>query len=323
MSGACERCESPLEVSDLRCAVCGLPTRPLATEAGDAPESTVARVFRCHGCGAAIAYDATIGAPRCGFCRAVMELETPSDPVEQAEGFLPFSVDADRAREALRTWLGSLGWFRPPDLRERAVLSQLEPLWWAGWTFDAEVQVSWAADSEVGAGRSAWAPHAGTRSLSLRQVLVSASRGLAEEEVVALAPSYRLERLERLDGAAPRGPAGATLEQFAVQRSAARRTVAEALSRVAAAHVAGDVPGSKLRNLHVAVLPERLVTRRLAFPAWIFAYRYRDRVYRAIVHGQDASCVRGDAPIAWERIATVAIVAALVIGAIVAVLSLS
>lgn len=314
----CTRCRSPLDASDLRCAVCGLPT-PVVIDASEAPESTVARVFRCHGCGAAIAYDASIGAPHCGFCREVMQLEIPSDPIEQAEAFLPFGVDADAAREALRRWLGSLGWFRPPDLRERAVLSKLEPLWWAGWTFDADVRVSWAADSEVGAGRSAWAPHAGARSLSLQRVLVSASRGLTHEEVAALAPSYRLDTT----ASSAQGPAGSTVEQFAVQRSGARRTVVEALQRVAADRVAEDVPGSRLRNLHVAVLPERLVTRRLAFPAWILAYRYGDRVYRAIVHGQDASCVHGDAPIAWERIATIAIVAALVIAAIVAVLSLA
>jgi hypothetical protein len=314
----CSRCGSPLEGSDLRCAVCGLPT-PVSREPEGSLESEVAQIFRCHGCGAAIAYDASIGAPSCGFCRAVMELETPTDPIEQAEAFLPFEVDADTAREALRRWLGSLGWFRPRDLRERAVLSKLEPLWWAGWAFDANVRVTWAADSDAGAGRSAWAPHAGARSLRLERVLVSASRGLTEEEVVGLAASYRLD----VATPTPEGPPGSTVEQFAVQRSGARRTVVEALQRVAAAAVAGDVPGSKLRNLHVAVLPERLVTRRLAFPAWILAYRYGDKVYRAIVHGQDAACVHGDAPIAWQRIATIAIVVALVIAAIVAVLSLA
>ena len=317
-TSTCARCESPVERSDLRCAVCGLPT-PVPIDPTDAPESAVARIFRCHGCGAAMAYDASIGAPKCGFCRTVMELETPSDPIEEAEAFLPFRVDADTAREALRRWLGSLGWFRPPDLRHRAVLSEVEPLWWAGWTFDAHVRVSWAADSEVGAGRSAWAPHSGARSLQLSRVLVSASRGLTDEEVAALAPMYRLDTASPT----PQGPPGSTVEQFAVQRSGARRTVVEALRRVAADHVTDDVPGSRLRNLHVAVLPERLVTHRLAFPAWILAYRYGDRVYRAIVHGQDESCVHGDAPIAWARIATIAIVLVLVIAAIVATLSLS
>jgi hypothetical protein len=310
----CARCESPLEHGDLRCAVCGLPTPP--EEAAERPDDTIARIFRCQGCGAAIAYDERVGAPRCSFCRTVMQLEEPIDPIEQAEAYLRFRVDEEHAHAALRRWMGSLGWLRPRDLRHRAVLSELRPLWWAGWTFDADVKVHWAADSDRGAGRSAWAPHAGARSLVLQRVVVSASRGLTDREVAALARSYRLDDAS----AEPEERNGATVEQFAVQRSAARRTVASALQRMAADEVYEDVPGSRVRNLHVAVLPERLRTRRLGFPAWVLAYHYRDRVYRAIVHGQDAECVHGEAPLAIGTIAAAVVMGLVIIAAIVAAL---
>lgn len=311
----CARCESPLEHGDLRCAVCGLPTPP---DDDQAPADTVARIFRCQGCGAAIAYDERVGAPRCSFCRTVMKLEEPIDPIEKAEAYLRFRVDEAQARAALRRWMGSAGWFRPRDLRQRAVLSDLQPLWWAGWTFDADVSVHWAADSEVGAGRSSWAPHAGARSLELKRVLVSASRGLTEREVAALAPGYRLDDTILEPDAEERG---AVVEQFAVQRSAARRTVASALRRMAADEVIEDVPGSRVRNLHVAVLPERLRTRRLGFPAWVLAYRYGDRAYRAIVHGQDPDCVYGQAPLAIGTIVALVATVLLIIAAIVAAMT--
>jgi len=35
------------------------------------------------------------------------------------------------------------------------------------------------------------------------------------------------------------------------------------------------------RKLSVAVLPRRLGSERLAFPAYVLAYRYRDKLYRA------------------------------------------
>lgn len=309
----CTRCTSPLERGDLRCAICGLPrpaqARTEDDDFRDAPREpvreVVASVMRCHGCGAAVAYDVKVAAPKCAFCGAVTELETPEDPLEQAEAFLCFRVEPEQAKAALREWLGGLGWFRPADLRDAAVVDKLEPLWWAGWAFDATVAVSWAADSDAGAGRSAWAPHSGAFDVALDNVLVSASRGLTDPECVALAAGYNLA--DRSD--APDEGRRALVEQFDVQRSAARATIGRALTNTAAAHASRHVPGSTFRNLKVAVVPQQMTTRRLGFPAYVLAYRYGDAVYRAIVHGQDPQFVVGKAPWSWTRIAFIVVAA--------------
>ena len=71
MSGrVCTRCASPLEIEDLRCAVCALPT-PVLTES-ERPDEVVAQILRCHGCGAGVRYSAEAQAPRCDFCGSVM-----------------------------------------------------------------------------------------------------------------------------------------------------------------------------------------------------------------------------------------------------------
>jgi hypothetical protein len=295
----CRRCESPVEPEDLRCTVCGLPT---PREAAPAVEEERAKILRCNGCGAGVHYSAEIGAPRCDFCGSVMEVEICEDPVEQASAFLVFRVDEKAAREALRAWMNTLGFFRPPDLQTQATIDTLKPLWWVGWAFDADTKMTWAADSDADAGRSAWAPHSGTTALNLRNVVVSASRGLTEEEVVALVPSYNLADASD----SPQEHVKATVEQFVVQRSAARGLIAQALSRVAEKHAVPHIPGNTYRNLHVSVLPTRLTSRRLAFPAFVLAYRYQGDLYRAIVHGQDPRCVLGRAPYSWVRIFGVA-----------------
>lgn len=322
--GACTRCASPIERGDFRCAICGLPTPiPARDDDDDGPsaapvDETTAAVMRCSGCGAAVAYDIKAAAPKCAFCGAVTELERPDDPPEHAEAYLCFRVDPEQAKAALRTWLGSLGWFRPSDLRDAAAVDKLEPLWWAGWVFDASVQVSWAADSNHGAQRSAWAPHAGAFALELDNVVVSASRGLTERECEALAAGYNL------NDAAPEPATDrrATVEQFDVQRSAARATIARALSNTAASHAAHRVPGDRIRKLHVAVVPQRLTTRRLGFPAYVLAYRYRDDVYRAIVHGQNPQFVIGKAPWSWLRIVMIVVGAIAAIGLVALIVAL-
>jgi hypothetical protein len=314
---ACSRCASPLESEDLRCALCGLPT-PSTSDAAT-PSSSPVSVLRCHGCGAAVTYSATAQAPRCDFCDAVMEVEVPDDPIEPPQAFLSFRVDEAAAKEALRDWLGSQGFFRPGDLQARARVDALKPLWWVGWVFDADVDLAWAADSDAGSRRAAWAPHAGRAHVKLDNILVSGSRGLRPDECAGLAGGYDLRDAAEV----PQGPAGATIEAFAVQRSGARVAIGRALEAAVREHAHERVPGSKVRNLHVAVLPHRLASRRLAFPAWVVAYRYGDEVHRAVVHGQQAQIVLASAPLSWARVALVAgavlIVAA--VAALVAVFS--
>ncbi len=295
----CTRCESPLEVEDLRCAVCALPTPALLP--GDLPAEAVAQILRCNGCGAAVRYSAEVQAPRCDFCRAVLEVETPEDPVEQAEAYVDFAVTEEQARAALKSWLGTMGFFRPSDLQHRAAVHGLKPLWWVGWMFDAKASVCWAADSNAGSGRSAWAPHSGRFEMEVGNVVIPASVGLSTDECRTLVARYDMSR----SSPEPRGHEGATVEQFSVQRSAARKIISEALERVAQGKARPHIPGSSVRNLHVSVLPSRLSTRHLAFPAFVLAYRYGNETYRAVVHGQDPSCVIGDAPLSWAKIVLV------------------
>ncbi|MFP6762251.1 MAG: hypothetical protein VB858_01495, partial [Planctomycetaceae bacterium] len=225
----CARCETPLESGDLRCSICGQAT-PVQSAAREHLE---VQILRCTGCGAAMAYDPDHQAPSCSFCGEVVELQTLEDPLEQTDAFLPFTLDRDGAGTALRHWLGSLSWFRPSDLKSTARLEELRPLWWAGWLFDAEALVSWSSDSNAGSRRSSWAPHAGQNQMIFDDILVSASRGLTDQEIQATAPGCDITT-------AHDEPSGATpviVEQFDLQRSQARRKIVDAIQKIATSRV--------------------------------------------------------------------------------------
>ena len=266
----CTRCVTPIEEGDLRCAVCALPV----TLAVAQPEKVRTQILRCTECGAAIAFDANKQAPACGFCSAVMKVEQPADPIEVAMLRVPFTVDRDGATASLRTWLGKRGFFAPKALKDEAVFETLQPLCWAAWIVNAQAAVSWTADSDAGSQRSDWAPHSGTTKIEFGNIVVPASRGLRGDECATLVPYYDLGRAvpvsSGISGAAP-----AMTESFDAQRSAAREHVRRAIAAVAKVRIKPEVPGRKLRNIHVSCLVQGQTTDRGALPAGVLAYRYR------------------------------------------------
>lgn len=316
---ACTRCQTPLEDGDLRCCVCALPVPALA----NTTEKARTQILRCTECGAAVAFDANKQAPSCAFCRAVMQVEQPVDPVEVATRRLPFAVDRAGAEASLRVWLGKRGFFAPKTLRAEAVLETLQPLCWAAWVVDAEASISWTADSDAGSQRSSWAPHSGQVSMRFDNIAVPASRGLQFAESMKLTPHYDLSRLVDVAAEKTGVDEDAVIESFDAQRSAAREQVARAIENVARHRVEREVPGSRVRNVHVSVLLERQVTDRIALPAWVLAYRYRGSPYRAVVHGQNASVVLGTSPTDWTKVTLVVLGVLALVAAIIAIASLT
>ncbi len=293
----CGRCDSPLEIEDLRCPICN-QAAPL-TAPTDAPEATV-EVMRCDSCGATVTYSVRELAPSCVFCGSVTRLEVPKDPLEQTGFFLPMTVTRDQAVAAYTRWLRGLGWFRPANLGSESSLESLTPLWWVGWVFSAHATVSWAADSDLGARRADWAPHAGQVEFEFDHIVASASRGLSAEETDHLADTYDLNSA----GREPVSDGGATIvEQFDVPRSGARQRVAAMLERLARKRLEDTyIPGNRFRNIHTSILLRRLVTRRYAFPSYVLAYRYRGKLYRIVISGQDSTRILGAAPYAVAKI---------------------
>lgn len=293
----CLRCHAEVEHGDLRCAICATQVPP---DAQSAVAHTQVEIMRCDGCGAAVSYDVEAQAPQCAFCASVMHVEKVEDPMEQTGWWGTLSVDTSQAQGALSQWLGGRGFLRPSDLSARATIEGLKPLWWVAWVFDATAKVSWTADSNAGAGRSAWAPHAGQTELSFDRIVVGASRGLSHKETNALISGHRLD----LGSNVAPVISGAVVEQFDVQRSEARGRILDAASAIAVSRMqANQIPGNRYRNINVELTLRGLRTRRCAFPAYVLAYRYRNKLYRAVINGQDASYVVGKAPYSVWKIA--------------------
>jgi len=264
-------------------------------------------------------YEVKKRAAACAFCGSVLEVEHPADPLEEARILLPFTVDGDQARAAFRAWLGSLGWFRPGDLISGARLATIQPLRWVGWVFDARAELSWAADTDHETRRAAWAPHSGLVELEFDDVVVPATRGLTHKEAVHLLVSYDLSSVAGVSDVVD----DATVERFDVPRSAARQRLVEVVEQLSRRHLTTEhTPGHRVRNLHTSTVLQGLETRRVAFPAWVLAYRYKERLFRTVLSGQDASCLMGEAPYSTARIVGAVVTGVMAVGALLTLLGL-
>lgn len=307
----CDRCHSPLERGDLRCAICGQRV-PLETGSNRDSSNLVTRVMRCDDCGATVNYNPEFQAPHCGFCGAVQRIETVEDPSEKVNHILPFTINYSEARKALQKWLGTLGFFRPNALKSGAKIESMQPLQWVGWVFDVDTEISWTADSNEGSRRSAWAPHSGQINHKFDDILVSASRGLTDEETRFLSASYSLNTAKD-DVEADKDVGDIQLEQYDVQRSQARMCILDTIEQLAIQTVEyGYIPGSRFRNIKVSTLLTGLHTKRYAFPAYVMAYRYKDRLFRVVVSGQDDTYVHGNAPYSWIKILVTMVIVLLI-----------
>ena len=314
----CSRCFSAVEAGDLRCPVCYL-----AIPESEAAASTAVRVqaLRCGSCGAAMEYQAALQTAACGFCGGALKREEIVDPEEQIEQRLPFKVRLEQAMEIYREWISRQGFFRPFNLPSAARLESLHAIWWAGWVVNVSARATWTADSDTGAQKAKWAPHAGELQREFTGLIIPATRGLTADECAGLLHTYDVS------GGASDGenrPAEAAVERFEMQRSFARATIVAAIQRLMERCIqAGEIPGRRFRNLHASIQLRKLGTRRVGFPAYVIAYRYRGKLFRTVISGQDGRCVIGEAPRSWGKLALAILAAALAFAGLVGMLRLA
>ncbi len=309
-SPACGRCLTRLHIGELRCPVCGKGAAPRALAEVEGMRATV---IRCTSCRAAVTYSVKEQALHCPYCGEIAEVETPEDPSDAVQAYLPFTVQPAQVHEALKQFFSKARWYHRGDVATCATIDSLRALWWPAWVCKAQALYSWTADTDAGAQESDWAPHAGQLASQIEGFCVSASRGLTSKETKALLPSYRLDTRRP----SPEGPEGAVVECFELPRSRARQKLLRHIDAHGKAVVRRALPGHFSRNLDVVSSLQGLQTLNLALPAYVLAYRYGKTLYRVVFSGQDVAVSTGELPVVSVVSASnVLLKAAIAVGAI-------
>jgi hypothetical protein len=243
---------------------------------------------------------------------------------------LAFSLGHDPALETAHRWKRSRGLFTHSGIK-RAPIEDMRGVYLPAYLYSAVAHASYSASigehyqesetytttengKEVTKTRTVtkteWCPLSGAFSTFVRDVVVTASRGVANDALDAIEP-FDLRALRRfapqiVSGWTTEEPSTTLAESIEMARREAVAAVGRALERF--------MPGDTHSDLRYEVQVERESAELVLVPVWVLAVRYRpDKPpVRLLVNGQTGKAF-GRAPISALK---VAIAVVLAVGAI-------
>ncbi len=289
----------------------------------------------CPQCGATVELDDNALADRCAFCESPL---VDAEAVEQhIDRVAPFEVDRNVAARKLKQFLAGQ-WLAPEEVRHRVNPEKLNGVLVPFYAWEGTARSRWSARVGIYWYRTEtytvivngkpqvrtrtvreteWFPLSGTHAANYSGQLVSASRGLPEQEANQLEPFD----LGKARDFAPALVAGWLAERPTVDEASARQVATQEIARLEnaaiAGFLAGDTRGDVQNDTRLAVDK----VEEILLPVWIATYRHGGAVFRLLVNGQTGEVV-GKAPSSGLKIGCLVALLILVIVGIFGVVAL-
>ena len=290
--------------------------------------------YACQHCGASLLFKG-VRTETCPYCASPNFVERPPAEGQPDPQFVvTFIGDAEVARRALDRWLGSRTIFADSALRKSRV-EDIKGIYVPAYLYSAVAHTQYTA--QIGENytetetytvtvngktetrtrtvtRTEYRPLAGRHVSYVTDVIVSASKGLANAELERVEP-FDLKQMRRFDHALVSG--------WIAEEYSCTADECEKASR----HEAVDQVGGKLRRFMPGDSYSDLEWRTMVswesmdpilVPVWVLALRYRENKdpLRVVINGQTGK-VTGKVPLAAWKIITAIV---LVLAAIAAVI---
>jgi len=295
---------------------------------GAAPAERPARApsrkqVACRGCGAVLQVDTGRRTATCPYCDSHAVVERGASAAPAPAFALGFHVGHERAAKVVRRWIGSRGFFARSDFK-RAAVRKTRGVYVPAYLYGARAESRYRAQIgeeyrattiEDGAvkreTRTEWRTLEGRHACYVQDVMVSASKGLCNQELEQLEP-FDLGELRRY---APEIVSGWEAEEPTRSREEGFRLAHDEAVAKVGRRLGTFLPGDRQRRLvHKTQLFEETVDLVL-LPVWSFAARYHAEKppVRILVNGQTGE-VHGAVPRSWLKIALAAVGGALLAG---------
>jgi LSD1 subclass zinc finger protein len=326
----CEFCgaDTPIPVADrgaMEAAVREHDYRAALENLASGAPTEITRVAHCDACGAEVEFEPNVHSAECPFCATPLVTDTTEDRHIKPQGLLPFAIDREAARQALRRWLASR-WFAPNGLKKYArTNNRINGIYTPYWTFDARTQSAYAGrrgdaytvqvrgpdGKPQTQTRIRWRNVSGRVARDFDDVLVLGATSLPESDTDALQPWD----LSQLQPYSRDYLAGFRAESYTVPLdrgfSVARGKMDEQIRFDVRRAIGGDQ--QQITRLDTRVWD--VTFKHILLPVWVAAYRYRGKPYRVVINGRTGA-VRGQRPYSIWKIALALLLAAAVAAAV-------
>ena len=289
---------------------------------------------KCQSCQAISVFDAARVGQRCDFCGS--SALVPYEEIKEAfrpESLLPMKISENQVRDSIRQWYGSR-WFAPNKLKHAALTDTVKGLYIPYWTFDAQVNAEWTAESGYyyyetefytdanGKEQSRqvqkvrWVPSAGTLNHFFDDELVPASRGVQPDMLRKIEPFPTTKELVPYNAGFL---SGWVVERYQIDLVAAAKTSRDQMDRKMYALCAAQVPGDTHRDLQVEDDYSGQTFKHILVPIWLLTYDYSTTNYQVVINGY-TGVISGKYPKSWVKI-LFAVLAGLAAAGIIALMT--
>lgn len=297
-----------------------LPRKPVGAVA--------AHEMVCRQCGARTRSNELSG--RCQFCDAPLQVDPAAVGQIVPEAVLPFTVDQDAMRKAMREWVRSRR-FAPNALKKVATAESTKGTYLPYWTFDAAtvsryvgargnhyyVTVSYT-DSQGRTQtrmeqRTSWHSASGTVSRHFDDVLVPGTTQVPAKRQEELAP-WPLAQAVPFQ---PQYLAGYHALCYDVEPEAGFESAKGIMAPAIVGDCKRDIGGDVQRVDHVDTRYSDLTYKLLLMPVWVAFYMFHGKRYQLFVNGRTGE-IHGERPYSPVKIALAVLAALAVVAATVA-----
>ena len=273
------------------------------------------RVSHCPNCAALVEFDPGVHAAECPFCATPVVADTGRNRHIKPKGLLPFALNEEQARDAMKDWLGGL-WFAPNGLKDYARKGRrMTGVYVPYWTFDADTKSGYRGErgtvyyetrrvrrngktEMVRVAKVRWQPASGRVARFFDDVLVLASRSLPKSFTDRLGP-WDLSAMEPYH---PEFLAGFRAEAYTVDLKDGYAEARAFMDRIITRDVKFDIGGDRQRIHHIQTQVSDVTFKHILLPVWLAAYKYRGKSYRFVVNGRTGA-VQGERPWSGWKIA--------------------
>lgn len=300
------------------------------TANGTGSVSQTASIVSCKNCGASTTLPPEVSSESCAFCASPLVIdEAKSQQILKPHYVLPFIVAQNQALTDFRTWLKKL-WFAPSDLSKMVSgdARQLKGVYIPHWSYDAITTTEYSGSrgeyyyttetyyETVDGERvertrevrhTAWYACSGVVVNNFNDILISASNSLPQNVANRLEP-WKLEELVHYN---QQYVSGFRSELFQIDAKEGFENAKHRMEPEIRETIRGDIGGDEqvINGFHSQY--DNVGLKYLLLPAWISAYKYKEKLYHFTVNACTGEVV-GERPYSALKIA-LAVIAGIIL----------